>query len=354
LRVRPRVARLYLIGLPLLGLLSMPLSYLLLEVGKWTIVPQFQPARAVLFIVWIAIILASAAGIRAAERKHFPEAFLWLLLVFAIPAQSRLSELIQPGFADPAVRRRLLLIVLLAAGSAVVIFLARYRWALPLLAAAILAPFFLLPGYGRVKNYPDPRSQELDRLCSFAATSTPKDAVFLFPDAGESLHPGIFRVQTLRPVYVDWKSGGQVNYYRSVAEEWWMRWQATMTKTANAHALTPADLDNFAHLGIQYVVVSPAHSIAAVPPAYRNAKFVVYRLRDRNSSTSAREGTEACAPARVTDMHAAAFAKYRASVIDCPSASATASAALNVSPAAVVSFTATGNPGLYIAASPSL
>jgi len=52
-----------------------------------------------LFIVWIAIILASAAGIRAAERKHFLEAFLWLLLVFAIPAQSRLSELIQPGFA---------------------------------------------------------------------------------------------------------------------------------------------------------------------------------------------------------------------------------------------------------------
>jgi len=137
-----------------------------------------------------------------------------------------------------------------------------------------------------VKNYPDPRSKELDQLCSFAVTNTPKDAVFLFPDGGESLHPGIFRVQTLRPVYVDWKSGGQVNYYRSVAEEWWMRWQATMTKTADGRALTPADLDDFAHLGIQYAVVSPAHSIAAVLPAYRNAKFVAYRLRDRNSSTS--------------------------------------------------------------------
>jgi hypothetical protein len=61
----------------------------------------------------------------------------------------------------------------------------------------------------------------------------------------------------------------------------------------------------------------------------------------KNSSTSARPGADACAPNRVTDIAAAAFANGIACSIALPSASATASAALNVSPAAVVSRTST-------------
>ena len=347
-RARPRQARFFLVGLPFLGMLSMPLSFVLLENCKWAIIPQFQPGRGVLYVTLIAILLSAAAGILAAQKSRFVESALWFVLVFAIPGQARLWELFQPGLHDAGVRRRILLIALLAFASTAVFFLARYRRGTPLLAALAIAPFFLLPGYGRVKNYNTPPHPELDQLCLFAATHTPKDAVFLFPDAGETLSPGIFRVQALRSVYVDWKSGGQVNYYQTLAEEWWTRWQTAMTRLGKGRALAPADLDAFAGMGVQYVVVSPAHAAAGRPVVYRNSKFVVF------SSTSARVGMEACAPARVTEIAAAALAKRSATFSGCSSASATARAALNVSPAAVVSLATTGKPGLKISASPSL
>jgi hypothetical protein len=53
------------------------------------------------------------------------------------------------------------------------------------------------------------------------------------------------------------------------------------------------------------------------------------------ASTSAREGTEACAPIRVTEIAPAALANVSAASIGICSVSATASAALKVSPAAV-------------------
>src|SRR5450432_3395330 len=63
------------------------------------------------------------------------------------------------------------------------------------------------------------------------------------------------------------------------------------------------------------------------------------------ASTSTRQGAEDCAPILVTEIAAAALAKRSAAGIALPSASATASAALNVSPAAVVSRASTGNAG---------
>ena len=65
----------------------------------------------------------------------------------------------------------------------------------------------------------------------------------------------------------------------------------------------------------------------------------------RKASTSARDGTEAWAPMRVTESAAAAFANRSESGSARPSVNATASAALNVSPAAVVSRTSTSNAG---------
>ena len=42
----PRELRWFLLGMPALGLLSMPLSWLLLERAKWALIPQVQPLRA--------------------------------------------------------------------------------------------------------------------------------------------------------------------------------------------------------------------------------------------------------------------------------------------------------------------
>jgi len=68
----------------------------------------------------------------------------------------------------------------------------------------------------------------LTSLSNWARSETPLDAVFLFPAAGHGLEPGVFRTAALRAVYVDWKGGGQVNYQRDFATEWWFRWQQTM------------------------------------------------------------------------------------------------------------------------------
>ena len=52
-RIRPRAAREFLLGMPLIGLLSLPASYLLLEKLKWGLIPQLQPARALLFVTLV-------------------------------------------------------------------------------------------------------------------------------------------------------------------------------------------------------------------------------------------------------------------------------------------------------------
>ena len=97
--------------------------------------------------------------------------------------------------------------------------------------------------------------------------------MFLFPDAGRELYPGWFRAVALRSVYVDWKAGGQVNYFRSLAEDWWAHWQATMSGQD-----IPANLGRFKRLGIDYVVMKKNDPIAGLAPLYSNAGYLVYRL----------------------------------------------------------------------------
>ncbi|PYT29474.1 MAG: hypothetical protein DMG58_16200, partial [Acidobacteria bacterium] len=46
----PQALRYFLIGLPLLGVLSVPASYLLLEKMHWALIPEFQPMRTLLFV----------------------------------------------------------------------------------------------------------------------------------------------------------------------------------------------------------------------------------------------------------------------------------------------------------------
>jgi hypothetical protein len=76
----------------------------------------------------------------------------------------------------------------------------------------------------------------------------------------------------LRAVFVDWKSGGQVNYRRKFAEEWWTRWQLI----ANGSI----DLAKYQALGIAYVVVAPEHRLPQ-PAAFQNAAWLAYRISPR-------------------------------------------------------------------------
>jgi hypothetical protein len=248
----PIEARAFLLAVPAIGLLTMPVSWLLLEEWKWGVIPQLQPMRTLLFVALAMSLAAAAAGLRA-RRK--PEAAVWLALAFLLP--------LQPVITGPFAWGRIALALALGAAAALA-----GRWA----PAVALAAFFAIPSIGGVVNYPRIQTPELAELSAWARTRTPRDAVFLFADTPRGLDPGVFRSDALRAVYVDWKGGGQVNYLRDFGEQWWFRWQQTL-----ARKFTPADLPRYEALGIRYVVLRRGHRIAA-PPAWENARYVVYAL----------------------------------------------------------------------------
>jgi hypothetical protein len=254
--------RVFLLGLPALGMLSMPASWLLLDRWRWALVPQFQPMRCLMFVTLFLVLMAAAAGVRAASAGRAFEAAAWFALAY-LPA-------LQPVFTQSYPVRTLAVTAGLAALAWLAIRLSGRRGGVSL--ALGLAAFFVLPGLGGVVNYPAPHTPELAQLSAWARASTPPDAVFLFADAGRSLDSGIFRAEAVRAIYVDWKSGGQVNYLPGFAEQWWFRWQQT-----NGNRFKPAMLPKYAALGIQYVVLQPKNRLPR-PPAFENGKYTVYAL----------------------------------------------------------------------------
>jgi hypothetical protein len=258
-RAIPRDLGIFLLGLPALGLASMPLSWLLLERWGWALIPQVQPMRALLFVALSMQFLTSAAAVDAVNRRRPLEALGWFALAYLLPLHAVTTA--------PFPLRSAALVVTLAA---LTVLAAHIDWRLA--PAAALTAFFAIPLLGGVVNYPRLHTAELAQLSAWARGSTPQDSVFVFPGAGHALYPGIFRSEALRAVYVDWKGGGQVNYLREFAEQWWFRWQQTM-----ANGFRPADLPKYSGLGIAYVVLQPENRLPRAP-AFENAKYVAYRV----------------------------------------------------------------------------
>jgi hypothetical protein len=102
----------------LYGMLSIPLSWLFLNYMRWSMMPQFQPARAVVFICIFAVTLGGAAAWSAARRGRWLESAAWLLPLFALPANKLALDLFTRVLADPLALRRLLLAAGLALAAA--------------------------------------------------------------------------------------------------------------------------------------------------------------------------------------------------------------------------------------------
>jgi hypothetical protein len=268
-KVLGRDVRILVALMPAIGLMSMPVSFLLLEKAKWSLMPQLQPMRALLYVIAFAVILTCCAGIVAARSGRWMEAFLWFLVAFSPSSHTRAVTVLfdwgSNGFRNAA---------LTVVGIAVVVAAAtRPRKAWAALAVAAALPYWAMPALAKVRNYPSLHHAELDELSAWARSATPADAVFLFPDAGKSLVPGVFRAQALRTVYVDWKGGGQINFMRDFMKVWMPRWQSLM-----AHGFD-GDLGKYHGLDIDYVVLaSPA---AGQRPVYRNRRYAVYQVRWR-------------------------------------------------------------------------
>jgi hypothetical protein len=285
--------RYFLVGLPLVGILSMPANYVLIEKLRWRFMPQFQPMRALVYLAIVAGITTTAAGIKAVELGHYLEGFLWLAIAFAIPTEARVLHILAPrisSLAIPLIRQRVLVVLLLALSLSFAIGLEtrrqrlfslaavptpplqKGRWASLTLSASVLLPFFLLPFYARVNRFAPRDSPELHQLANWAQTSTPKDATFLFPDAGTDPAPTVFRASALRPVYIDWMSNIH-HFSREFNKEWWSRWQ-----TITAAPFDPQKTNRYTGFGVDYIVIRPGNRVRHAAPVFENSRFLVYRL----------------------------------------------------------------------------
>ncbi|MBV6430741.1 MAG: hypothetical protein IANPNBLG_00858 [Bryobacteraceae bacterium] len=253
---------------------SMPASYLFLEHWKWSLMPQFQPMRALLYVVAFAVLLAACAGVAAARNRGWLEATIWFTAALIPPVSTRaLNYLIEWG--TPANRRAGVAAVACAVLTVMVLRLGSRleRWGMACVAAAIALPF-AVPAVSGVRNYPRLHSAEIEQLASWARLDTGREAVFLFPDAGKSLEPGIFRAESLRAVYVDWKGGGQINFLRDFLTVWRPRWEDVMTGK-----FTPSKLEHYRAMGIDYVVLPRASDMKGVPSVFANSRYAVYGVR---------------------------------------------------------------------------
>lgn len=266
----PQTAKVMLGGMAIYGLLMIPVSLVLLEGAKWAFMPQFQPARALLWVVLAAWLGSVLCAIKAAQDGKLFESFFWGLVAFAIPAQNDALSLLLPDWRDEVLRARFLCIAALAALLAVA---ARWEKRWIAVVPVMVLPFWLIPGPGKVVSYREIDHPEVHQLADWARANTAKEAVFVFPDAGQELYPGLFRVYALRGLYVDWKGGGQVNLLRDFAVEWWQRWQAV-----GQGKFDPGKWESLSKLPVDYVVLQAKNRVAG-EVAYENGKYVVYKMK---------------------------------------------------------------------------
>ncbi len=208
---------------PILGLLSLLVAWITTDLLAWSLMPQLQPARALLWTTFAAVV---SSAIAACISETLGERFLWLTVPLAVTIQVQPLTLLWPSKIE--LLQHLALVVVLAILAALSI-----RWGAWAPGAVVVASMFVILYGAGVRNYPQIHSQELDGLSAWARATTPIEAVFHFPDSGKELYPGIFRARAERAVWVDWKGGGQVNFMEPLAREWWRRWSAIPNGTGD-------------------------------------------------------------------------------------------------------------------------
>jgi hypothetical protein len=287
-RIWPRLnapLRWFFVGMPIIGIASVPAAYLLLERMRLMFASEEQPARALLMTVLFASLACGMAGIAAATRRHFREAWLWFLPVMVLPMKTQILDLAHLTNID---NLRILLVAVGLSGALALLIewpkRREWKW------TALLVPLsavFAMPYLGGVENYPHIDKGPITQVADWARENTWGSSMFLFPDAGRALYPGVFRAESRRALWVDWMSGSQANFFESVAMEWLVRWRQAMEG-----AFSVSRLDSLLPLPIDYYVLKREHRLASVKPVYETPEFVVYDAQDlRNASTSLRFGT---------------------------------------------------------------
>ena len=200
--------------LPLLGIASIPICDFLLDHLRWAAIPRAQPLQALTFVIFAAWIACAIAAAQALRRNRHREGSAW---------------------------------------------------------CAICAVFVIL---GCLRPQPKIKEQGISELATWA-DGTWGSSLFLFPDAGHDIYPGVFRAQSRRGLWVDWESGAHSDDSDIVARMWWLRWNQTM-----AAPFSPERLGSFLSLPIDYYVLKQTNRLSGVKPVFTNPEFVVYDAQD--------------------------------------------------------------------------
>ena len=261
-------------GLTWIGAGSVLFSYLLLDTAKWALGPQVQFARALLFVLAWALLGAIACGMKAAIKGNYFSALLWLYLAYGVPVQVQTWELFLPWSKD--VNRMNLLLAMALATSAIFATVLSGRlnqWQRPIAITVLAAAsFFAMRDVAKIYVYPKVHTPDLANLARWARTATPADCVFHFPDAKQELYPGLFRGDAVRAIYVDWKSGGQVNFHEKLANQWWQRWQSEMAEGYNTRPI-----ESYAAIA-DFVVLKTKNRLTNARAIYENGTYLVYQV----------------------------------------------------------------------------
>ena len=261
----PATVQPYFKFIPLIGLATMPLSWLLLEQLGWALFPQIQPMRALLYCHLFCQWLGAIAASQELKEGKWLRSIAWLIVPLSLSLRGDILDLPSTAILNQAI---LLIAITIS------IFLAHkwprreYTWVASLCLALIFGEAL------NARAFKPAGSAPLDDLSSWAKQKTPIEANFFFPDLGRRIEPGIFRAKATRSVYVCWKQGGQVNYFPKYAEIWWERWSQLL---APGH---PAlDYNNLRQRGITHLVFTKDVPQEDLPAVYASPSFRVYQLK---------------------------------------------------------------------------
>ena len=258
------------------GLASAPLSYVLLERLRYGVIAELQPARTLVFSVALAALLCGLAGMRAILIHRRWEAFGWFAVVLAVPVNARILDL---PLAFTGKQLQSLALCAALAGT-LTWLLIRFRatpWRFVALLAPVAAMFALayLHRAGLLRTEQQPEMARIHEVADWAERGTWGSSMFLFPDAANAIYPGVFRAESRRAVWADWKSGVAVDYSETGGVEWRKRWAATMEGRFSAERL-----QGLLPLPIDYYVLKKRDRLAGVRAVFANDEFTVYDAQD--------------------------------------------------------------------------
>jgi hypothetical protein len=264
-----RQTRWLLAGMGLAGIVSVFCSYVLVDGARWAIAAALQPSRMLVFTVLFTSFACALAALESVERRRHWEALGWFAVVTVLPLNARIFDFLRIFEPSHLVPFALCLVL-----AALLTWTARSKRLLPIAFLAAIPALALAIRGGRLSPSDESRKSVIE-LAAWAEQNTWGGSLFLFPDAGRELYPGVFRARSRRALWVDWKSGMLAASFQPVALEWFNRWQGSMEG-----GFSRGRLQGLLPLPIDYYVVKSAHRLPGMPTAFRNQEFYVYDAQD--------------------------------------------------------------------------